>query len=107
MAWPIQCARLVARARDWPWSSIHALHSGGDDGVTRAKPLNARFPSLIDLLNPAADDGAIHDRPRRAETIGRPLGGAAFLEQVAAMLGRPIVPGKRGPKPNAADGDRN
>ena len=75
--------------------------------LRRAKPLNARFPSLIDLLNPAADDGAIHDRPRRAETIGRPLGGAAFLEQVEAMLGRAIVPGKRGPKPKAAAGDRN
>ena len=37
----------------------------------------------------------------------RPLGGAAFLETVEAMLGRPIAPGKRGPKPKPADGDRN
>ena len=100
-------ALLVARARDWPWSSIHAQYYGADDGVTTRGPLDARFPSLSDLLDAGADDGAIHDCLRRAETIGRPLGGAAFLEQVEAMPGRPIAPGKRGPKPKQVDGDRN
>ena len=38
------------------------------------------------------DDGEIADCLRRAETIRRPLGGAAFLETVAAMLGRRIAP---------------
>ena len=41
------------------------------------------------------------------DLLGRPLGGAAFLEQVEAMLGRSIAPGKRGPKPKPVDGDRN
>ncbi len=99
-------ARLVARARDWPWSSIHAHHGGGDDGVTTRGPLEARFSSLTELLDAGTDDGAVHDRLRRAETIGRPLGGAAFLEQVEVMLGRSIAPGKRGPKQKRVEGDR-
>ena len=59
------------------------------------------------LRNAGADDGLLHDRLRWVETIGRPLGSAAFLEKVEAVLGRPIVQGKRGPKPKQEDGDRN
>jgi len=36
---------------------------------------------------------------RAAETIGRPLGGPAFLERVAASTGRDPRPAKRGRKP--------
>ncbi len=36
---------------------------------------------------------------RAAETIGRPLGGPAFLERVAASTGRKPRPAKRGRKP--------
>ena len=42
------------------------------------------------MLDAAEDDGAIHDRLRRAETIGRPLGNPAVLDQVEAQLGRSI-----------------
>ncbi len=34
------------------------------------------------MLDAGADDGLLHDRLRRAETIGRPLGSAAFLEKL-------------------------
>ena len=36
------------------------------------------------MLDARADDGEIHDRLRRAESIGRPLGSAAFLEKLEA-----------------------
>lgn len=36
---------------------------------------------------------------RAAETIGRPLGSAAFLDRLAAMTGRDARPRPRGPKP--------
>ncbi len=62
---------------------------------------------IASLRNAGADDGLLHDRLRRAETIGQPLGCPAFLEKVKAMLGRPIGPDKRWPKPKQADGDRN
>jgi putative transposase len=89
-------ARPVARARDWPWSSLHAHLSGADDGVTTAGPMAERFPDLAGLLDPAGDDGDLQDRLRRAESIGRPLGDTAFLDAIAARLGRPVTAGRGG-----------
>ncbi len=56
----------------------------------------------------ADDDDYAHDQDalRRAETIGRPLGAPAFLEEIEAMLGRSIAPRKRGPKPKGKAGDK-
>ncbi len=34
------------------------------------------------MLDAVADDGLLHDRLRRAETIGWPLASAAFLEKL-------------------------
>ncbi|MCG8512078.1 MAG: transposase, partial [Rhodospirillales bacterium] len=95
-------ARLVARARDWAWSSLHA-HLGGDDGVTDTAPVVARYPDLADMLDEDTDDADAFGALRRAETIGRPLGAAGFLEQVEARLGRSVAPRKRGPKPKTQD----
>lgn len=38
-------------------------------------------------------------RLRRAESIGRPLGGDAFIAGLEALTRRTLKPGKRGPKP--------
>jgi hypothetical protein len=35
---------------------------------------------------------------RRAETIGRPLGSAAYLQKLERKLDRPLKAAKRGPK---------
>ena len=40
---------------------------------------------------------------RRAETIGRPLGNAAFLAHLEAHSGRSLAPGKRGRKPKSGE----
>ena len=39
---------------------------------------------------------------RRGETIGRPLGGAAFLGRLEGLAGRCLKPQKRGPKGKGA-----
>ena len=92
-------ARLVVHARDWPWSSIHAHLSGVKDGVTTAAPLTKLIPDLAGLLDGDVDDGAAHDRLRRAETVGRPLGSPAFLKKIEVTLGRQVIARKRQPKP--------
>ena len=92
-------ARLVDDPRDWPWSSVHAHLSGRNDGITTIAPLNKLIPGLTGLLDEAVDDGDAHDRLRRAESIGRPIGSADFLTKVEGVLGQQVVARKRGRKP--------
>jgi putative transposase len=91
-------ARLVARARDWRWSSTRAHLSGKDDGITARTPVRDRFPDFAELLAdaPTPDEFA---RLRGAESIGRPLGDESFLAGLEKLAGRQLRPGKRGPKP--------
>jgi putative transposase len=91
-------ARLVPRAEDWRWSSVHAhLDPARCDGLTDTSPVAARFEDFRALLR-AGEDEAASTALRRAETIGRPLGGAAFQKQIEATLGRSAAPKKRGRK---------
>lgn len=94
-------AGLVSRAQDWPWSSVHSHLSGRDDGVITLAPLKARLPGLASLLDGdgGVDEDEVHDRLRRAESIGRPLGNPEFLKKIEATLGRQVLARKRGPKP--------
>jgi putative transposase len=91
-------ARLVARAQDWRWASTRAHLRGKDDGVTELNPIRHRFPHFADLLasEPEAD---LFAPLRAAESIGRPLGDDRFLARLERRTGRPLKPGKRGPKP--------
>ena len=91
-------ARLVARAQDWPHSSVGAHLRGQDDGFVRTGPVLDRIARFADLLETDADDPAFAAL-RRSELIGRPLGSADFTRRAEAMLGRTLAPGKRGPKP--------
>ena len=92
-------ARLVERTRGWRWSSTRAHLRGKDDGVTALAPIGDRFPHFADLLTsePEAD---LFVRLRAAESIGRPLGDDRFPGRVERRTGRPLKPGKRGPKPS-------
>ena len=72
--------------------------------MTMRGPPNVRFPSRSCPFDAREDDGKFHDRLRRAGSIGRPQGSAAFLEKIADMPGRPVAPGKRGPKPIQLNG---
>jgi putative transposase len=96
-------ARLAARPQDWRWSSTSAHLRGKDDGVTALAPIRDRFPRFADLLasEPEADMFA---RLRAAESIGRPIGDDGFLAGIERLTGRPLKPGKRGPKSGTAEG---
>jgi len=92
-------ARLVARPEDWQWSSARAHLKRRDDRVATLAPTFDRYPRFADLLalGPAPE---LFGRLRRAETIGRPLGGEAFIAELERLTHRTLKPGKRGPKPS-------
>ncbi len=92
-------AGLAARAEDWRWSSARAHLEGRDDGLVSVAPLAERCGGhFADLLDAPTSAGALSEL-RAAETIGRPLGSAAFLDFVAGATGRDPRPKRRGPKP--------
>jgi putative transposase len=95
-------ARLVAQAQDWPWSSAKAHLSGEADGVTLLDPVRDRFANFADLLDDTGLD-ALQTPLRQAETIGRPLGAAPFLDALEAQTGRRLHPNRPGRKPKALD----
>ena len=90
-------AGLVARAIDWRWSSAGTLLGEECDGVTATEAVTARWPDLRALLDDAEDEDRLA-RLRRAESIGRPIGGAAWLAALERHSGRSLAPGKRGRK---------
>ena len=47
----------------------------------------------------AGEDAALSAALRCSETMGRPLGEAAFLHRLEGFTGRRLKPQKRGPKP--------
>jgi putative transposase len=91
-------ARLVQRARDWPWSSVRAHLRRRDDKVTSLSPVLDRFPRFADLLEEGPDP-ELFERLRRAESIGRPLGDDRFIRKLERLTRRVLKPAKRGPKP--------
>lgn len=88
-------AELAGRAADWRWSSVHAQLGGAPDGLTATGEVAARYPDFAALLA-AGEEAEASLRLRRAETIGRPVGDAAFLERLGRESGRDLAPGKRG-----------
>ena len=69
-----------------------------DDHVTDTGPVSARYPDFAALIAAREDDG-LSRALRRAESIGRPLGDAAFLDRLEHLTGRSLRLTKRGPKP--------
>jgi len=65
--------------------------------VTDRVALRARIENFAAFLK-AGEREALSAAPRRSETIGRPLGDAAFLDQIESLTGRVLKPRKRGPK---------
>ncbi len=90
-------ARLVDRPEQWPWSSAKAYLKGSDDGLTAKDAMLSRFPAMRSLLGDAIDKSEF--AVRADETIGRPLGSAAFVKAIEKKTGRQLQVEKRGPKP--------
>jgi hypothetical protein len=91
-------AGLVSRAGDWPWSSARAHLAGEDDELATVAPLRALVPDFAAPLAAPADP-ARTARIERAPTIGRPLGAPEWIAALERRRGRPLAPGKPGPKP--------
>jgi putative transposase len=91
-------AGLVRHAEDWPWSSARAHLAGEDDELATVAPLRALIPDFAALLGAPADP-EMTARIERAPTIGRPLGVPEWIAALERRLGRPLAPGKPGPKP--------
>jgi putative transposase len=92
-------ARLVERARDWPWSSVRAHLSGKPDGLTDLRPLRERMPDFAARLAagaPGPQEEAAFQALRMAESTGRPVGAKAFLQRLERRLGRTLIARKRG-----------
>jgi putative transposase len=90
-------ARLVSRAEEWKWSSVRAHLSGLDDALVTVRPVLERIPHLKELLEVARDDD--FSDLRRAESAGRPLGTAEFVDALESVLGRRIARRAPGRKP--------
>lgn len=92
-------ARLVARAADWPWSSVRAHLAGRDDELVRVAPAIERYGDFAAFLAASVEDDEAWRTLRKSETSGRPAGGAVWLEELEVRTGRTLAPQKRGPKP--------
>lgn len=92
-------ARLTRRATDWKWSSSRALCEGADDGIVTVAPVLDRVGDFAAFLDEAFDEAFTYAALRKAESIGRPIGSAQWLEDMEAKTGLRLKPKKRGPKP--------
>lgn len=97
-------ARLVDRAEDWRWSSVRAHISGQDDHVVRVAPALERVGDFSTFLGETFDEAFTYAALRKAETIGRPVGSAAWLADMEANTGQSLTARKRGPKGTTSRG---
>jgi putative transposase len=95
-------ARLVARAEEWPWSSVRAHLAGKDDALVTVEPILSQVVDFTALLGSDADAPSFQAL-REAEGIGRPLGNAEFIAGLERILGRPIARRAPGRKPKTRD----
>lgn len=91
-------ARLVARAKDWRWSSARAHLKGQDDGLVRVSPLLKLVGDWKVFLDQGLDADA-REAIRASERTGRPLGDKSFVRKLEKKLDRVLTRGKPGPKP--------
>jgi putative transposase len=96
-------ARLVPRAEQWQWSSIHAhLDPGTGDGITDTEAVVTLFPDIAARVR-AGEEVEMSAAIRKAETIGRPLGDDRFFAAAESQTGRKLRPKKRGRKKQRLD----
>jgi putative transposase len=92
-------ARLVGQAQEWEWSSTRALVAGKDNHVVTVAPALERVGDFAAFLGEDFDEALTYTALRKAETVGRPVGSAAWLADMEARTGKQLAPGKRGRRP--------
>jgi putative transposase len=90
-------ARLCDRAEEWEWSSARAHLAGADDELATVTPLLERVGDFEAFLGGEEDQQATRAL-RMAESTGRPVGSAEWIEQMERLSGRRLAPGKPGRK---------
>ena len=93
-------ARLCDRAEEWPWSSVRAHLAGEDDRLAKVAPLLERVGDFASFLGGEEDQQATRAL-RIAETTGRPVGSADWVERLELRSGRLLARRKPGPRPKA------
>jgi len=92
-------AGLVERAEDWPWSSAAAHVAGRRDAIAESQwlaDLTAGWQiSWADYLR-EDPEAALADAIARHERTGRPMGDKPFVQKLESLLGRILLPKKRG-----------
>ena len=88
----------MKHAKDWKWSSVHPHLAGKDDAVTSVAPVLSRVGNFEAFLATRRDDEDFAPL-RLGESVGRPIGSAAFLAELEKRFDRHLLPQKRGPKP--------
>lgn len=80
-------AGIVARAAEWPWSSLRAHLLGSPDPLLTPRPLADRIGDLAAFF--ATDgDSPNYSALRNASVNGRPLGSQAWLKALGLGQGR-------------------
>ncbi|MES2137113.1 MAG: transposase [Pseudomonadota bacterium] len=102
-------ARMVGKAEDWRWSSARSHVAGkraAGDPLTDVAALGKHARNWRAMLRHGAELGDAGDEAERlADAIearlrtGRPLGAEDWIARQQELLGRALVPQKRGPKP--------
>jgi putative transposase len=91
-------AKLVTKPEAWEWSSARAYLKGREDGLTDTGPMLERFPDIKALLSADENKDNLR-RLRAAESVGRPIGNAAFMKVIERKSGRKLAAAKPGRKP--------
>jgi putative transposase len=89
-------AGLCRHPADWHWSSAKAHLTGRDDGLVKVSPMLDRITNWTDYLSAGHhDETAIIQQHTRT---GRPLGSTNFIENLEALTGKTLTPGRPGRK---------
>ena len=94
---PVRAAP-VAKAQDWPWSSVRAHLAGESDGIVAVEPALERVGNFAAFLSEDFDEAMTYAALREAESVGRPIGSKEWLAEMEALTGMALAPQKRGPK---------
>jgi len=95
-------AGLVENAGDWPWSSTRAHIARESTAYVDVEPALSRVDDFAAFVTGEPHGGAQWSAVLKAELIGRPVGGEAWIRQLEGQFQRPFSPRRRGPKPKAA-----
>ena len=95
-------AMLCPHASDWQWSSIHAHLQGADDKLVTVRPMLERVSDWSDYIHGEEETDAVENILAN-EKCGRPVGNAAFIDELESLTGRRIRKKRPGPPPRNND----